>query len=54
MAKVGLSQSFYALYTYDPTATNPISYSNGGTLGKAVDCTIDAGEAEESVFYANN
>ena len=51
MAKIGLSQSFYAKYAYNNGA---VTYSNGGTLGKAVECTIELEDSDAVVFYANN
>lgn len=51
MAKVGLSQSFYAIYS---AAGTTVTYSNGGTLGKAVEATIELENADPIVFYANN
>lgn len=51
MAKVGLSQSFYAKYT---VTDGTISYSDGGTLGKAVECSIELEDADPAIFYANN
>lgn len=51
MAKIGLSQSFYAKYTY---SNGTVSYSDGGTLGKAVECTIELEDSDAVVFYANN
>ena len=53
MARTGLSQSFYAEYSYDESQ-GTVTYSNGGVLGKAVECTIEAEEGEENIFYANN
>lgn len=51
MAKTGLSQSFYAIYSAE---NNVVTYSDGGTLGKAVECSIEPEEASDNVFYANN
>ena len=51
MAKVGLSQSFYAIYS---AAGNTVTYSNGGILGKAVDASIELDNADPVIFYANN
>ena len=53
MARTGLSQSFYAVYSYDESQGS-VAYSDGGVLGKAVECTIEAEEGEENIFYANN
>lgn len=53
MAKVGLSQAFYALYSFDDS-TGTITYSGGGTLGKAVDAEITMEGGETTFFYANN
>ena len=53
MAKVGLSQCFYAVYTYT-SGTDTVSYSNGGTLAKAVEVNIELENAESVKFYANN
>ena len=51
MAKTGLSKSFYALY--DANNGNP-QYSNGGTLGKAVDADIALDGNDTVIFYADN
>ena len=51
MARVGLSQSFYALYAANGTT---VSYSGGGTLGKAVEVSIEPEDSDANVFYANN
>lgn len=51
MAKTGLSKSFYALY--DANNGNP-TYSNGGTLGKAVDADIALDGNDAVIFYADN
>lgn len=51
MARVGLSQSFYAIYS---AAGNTVTYSNGGTLGKAVEASIELDNADPVIFYANN
>lgn len=51
MAKVGLSQSFYAKYA---VSDGVISYSDGGTLGKAVSCNIELEDTDPTIFYANN
>ena len=53
MAKVGLSQAFYALYSYDDSQ-GTVTYSGGGTLGKAVDAEITMEGGETTFFYANN
>lgn len=53
MAKVGLSQSFYAIYNYD-AQEGAVSYSGGGILGKAVEAAIDLDGADPTVFHANN
>ena len=51
MARVGLSQSFYAIYSASGTT---VSYSDGGTLGKAVEVSIEPEESDANIFYANN
>lgn len=51
MARVGLSQSFYAKYSYSNGA---VTYSSGGTLGKAVECKIELSDTDPTIFYANN
>ena len=53
MAKVGLSKSYYALYSYD-AAQGKATYSNGGILGKAVDANITINGADPVIFYADN
>ena len=51
MARVRLSQSFYAIYSASGTT---VSYSDGGTLGKAVEVSIEPEESDANIFYANN
>lgn len=51
MAKIGLSKSFYALYAFSNGA---VTYSNGGSMGKAVECEIELEDSDSVVFYADN
>ena len=51
MAKVGLSKPFYAMYT---AAGQVVTYSNGGSMGKAVEASIEPDDNETTVFYADN
>ena len=51
MARTGLSQSFYALYSATGTT---VTYTNGGTLGKAVSVSIEPEDSDSEIFYANN
>lgn len=53
MARVGLSKSFYAKYNVS-TQDGSISYSDGGTLGKAVECEIELEDTDPTIFYADN
>ena len=52
MAKVGLSKSYYAIYSY--VEGTGITYSNGGLLGKAVDAEISLDNGDPVKFYADN
>lgn len=51
MAKIGLSQSFYAKYAYSNGA---VSYTSGASMGKAVECEIELEDSDTVVFYADN
>ena len=53
MARVGLSKSYYAKYNVS-SQDGTISYSNGGTLGKAVECEISLDSTDPTIFYADN
>lgn len=53
MARVGLSKSYYAEYNVS-SQDGTISYSNGGTLGKAVECEISLDSTDPTIFYADN
>lgn len=51
MAKVGLSKPFYAKYA---AANNVVTYSNGGSMGKAVNANIEPDDNDTEFFYADN
>lgn len=51
MAKVGLSKPYYAKYA---AANQVVTYSNGGSLGKAVNCSIEPNDNDTNFFYADN
>ena len=51
MAKTGLSKAYYAKYAAEGTS---VTYSAGGTLGKAVDADISLDNADAVIFYADN
>lgn len=53
MARVGLSKSYYAKYNVS-SQDGSISYSNGGSLGKAVECEISLDSTDPTIFYADN
>lgn len=51
MAKVGLSKPFYALYA---AAAGVVTYSNGASMGKAVNAEIEPDDSNTTIFYADN
>lgn len=51
MAKVGLSKPFYAKYA---AANQVVTYSNGGSMGKAVSASIEPDDNDTNIFYADN
>ena len=51
MAKVGLSKPFYAKYA---AANNVVTYSDGGSMGKAVSANIEPDDNDTSKFFADN
>lgn len=51
MAKVGVSKPYYAKYA---AANQVVTYSNGGSLGKAVTCSIEPNDNDTNFFYADN
>lgn len=51
MAKVGLSKPYFAKYA---AANNVVTYSNGGSMGKAVNATIEPDDNDTAFFYADN
>lgn len=53
MAKVGLSKSYAAPYTYD-SGTGRATYSGGMSIGKAVSVDIAVNTAADNDFYADN
>ena len=52
MANVGLSKPFYAKYSHDGEGN--VSYSDGGSFGKAVNVDISLDNSEMSVLRADN
>lgn len=53
MAIIGVSQPKYAVYDYDPE-TKKITYSNGGSLGKATQVDVTINTSEDNNLYADN
>ena len=51
MAKVGLSKPFYASYA---ASNGSVTYSNGGSMGKAVNVSIEPDDNDTTKFYADN
>lgn len=51
MARVGLSYARYAMYNY---AESGITYTNGGSLGKAIKLDIQPDSGDENILYADN
>lgn len=51
MAKVGLSKPFYAKYA---AANQVVTYSGGGSMGKAVNAQIEPDDNDIAKFYADN
>ena len=51
MAKVGLSKPFYASYA---ASNGSVTYSNGGSMGKAVSVSIEPDDNDTTKFYADN
>lgn len=51
MAKVGLSKPFYAAYA---ASNGVVTYSNGGSMGKAVNANIEPDDSDTEFFYADN
>lgn len=51
MAQVGLSRPFYAKYNNN---NGTVTYSAGGSIGKAVECSIEPADSEADIFYADN
>lgn len=53
MAVIGVSKPKYAIYTYDET-TKKITYSAGGSLGKATEVDVTINTSEDNNLYADN
>lgn len=53
MAKVGLSKSYAAEYTFN-AVSGEVTYANGMLIGKAVSADIAVNAAGQVVFYADN
>lgn len=51
MAKVGLSKPFYAKYA---AANQVVTYSDGGSMGKLVNASIEPDDNDTTIFYADN
>lgn len=53
MAVIGVSKPKYAIYDYDE-ATKKITYSAGGSLGKATEVDMTINTSEDNNLYADN
>lgn len=53
MAIIGVSKPKYAIYNYDE-ATKKITYSDGGSLGKATEVDITINTSEDNNLHADN
>lgn len=51
MAKIGLSKPYYAIYS---NSGNTVTYSNGGSMGKAIDVDVSIDTADDNNLYADN
>lgn len=51
MAKIGVSQPFYAIYS---ETNGTVSYSDGGVLGKATEVDVTINTSEDNNLYADN
>lgn len=51
MARVGLSYPRYAMYNNNDGA---VTYTNGGSLGKAISLAIELDGADDNILYADN
>lgn len=53
MAVIGVSKPKYAVYNFDE-ATKKITYTNGGSLGKATEVDVAINTSEDNNLYADN
>lgn len=53
MAVIGVSKPKYAIYNYDEE-TKTITYTSGGTLGKATEVDVSINTSEDNNLYADN
>lgn len=53
MATIGVSKPKYAIYNYDEE-TKAITYSNGGSLGKATEVDVTINTSEDNNLFADN
>ena len=51
MARIGLSQPYYAIYAEN---AGVVTYSNGASMGKAISLNIEVSEQEDNNLYADN
>ena len=51
MANIGLSKPYYAIYT---CSSGTVTYSNGGSAGKAVSASIEVEGESDNNLYADN
>ena len=52
MARIGVSYPVYAKYNYD--GENGVTYSGGGSMGKATEIDLDLNDTNNNVLYADN
>lgn len=53
MATIGVSKPKYAIYNYDPT-TKKVTYTGGGSAGKATEVDVTINTSEDNNLYADN
>lgn len=53
MATIGVSKPKYAIYNYNPT-TKKVTYTDGGSAGKATQVDVTINTSEDNNLYADN
>lgn len=53
MATIGVSKPKYAIYNYNET-TKKITYTDGGSAGKAIEVDVNINTSEDNNLYADN